>query len=137
MQQVKIGDIIVAASAHIDEGTSRHYQHSENGRSFPSENLAARLRAEMTQAQIKFHHGAIWTTDAIYRETRRRRALAVEMEISSLFTVARYRGVDLGALAVVSDELASFKWRPGFKQEEFRNGRQAACKVIKDVCQKL
>jgi purine-nucleoside phosphorylase len=143
-QQVKIGDIVVATSAHIDEGTSGHYQHNENGRSHPSERLVARLSAEMTQAQIRFHSGVIWTTDAIYRETRckietfqRRDALAVEMEISSLFTVARYRGVDLVALAVVSDELTSFKWRPGFKMEEFRRGRQAACKVIKDVCQKM
>jgi purine-nucleoside phosphorylase len=98
----------------------------------------------MTQAQIKFHSGAIWTTDAIYRETRhkvetyqRLNALAVEMEISSLFTVARYRGVDLGALAVVSDELTSFKWRPGFKMKEFKRGRLAACEVIKNVCQKM
>jgi uridine phosphorylase len=143
-QQVKIGDIVVATSALIDEGTSGHYQHNENGRSYPSERLVARLSAEMTQAQIRFHNGVIWTTDAIYRETRRkietfqrRNALAVEMEISSLFTVARYRGADLGALAVVSDELASFKWRPGFKMKEFRRGRQTACKVIKDVCQKM
>ena len=64
-------------------------------------------------------------------------ALAVEMEISSLFTVARYRGVDLSALAVVSDELASFKWRPGFKMKEFKRGRQAACEVVKNVCQKM
>lgn len=143
-QQVKIGDIVVATSALIDEGTSRHYPHDENGRSYSSERLAARLSAEMTQAQIKFHSGTIWTTDAIYRETRRKvetyqrlNALAVEMEISALFTVASFRGVDLGALVVVSDELASFKWRPGFKMKEFKRGRQAACKVVKDVCQKI
>jgi uridine phosphorylase len=143
-QQVKIGDIVMATSAFIDEGTSRHYEHNENGRSYPSERLTARLSAEMTEAQIKFHSGAIWTTDAIYRETRhkvetyqRLDALAVEMEISSLFTVARYRGVDLCALAVVSDELASFKWRPGFKMKEFKRGRQAACEVVKNVCQKM
>ncbi|MBW2470382.1 MAG: hypothetical protein JRE62_13865, partial [Deltaproteobacteria bacterium] len=40
-QQVKIGDIVMATSALIDEGTSRHYQHNENGRSYPSERLAA------------------------------------------------------------------------------------------------
>ncbi|MGD8344739.1 MAG: nucleoside phosphorylase [Desulfobacterales bacterium] len=143
-QQVKIGDIVVATSALIDEGTSGHYQSNENGRSFPSETLTTKLRTEMEQAQVKFHSGAIWTTDAIYRETRhkvetyqRLNALAVEMEISSLFTVARYRGVDLAALAVVSDELASYKWRPGFKLKEFKHGRQAACEVIKNVCRKM
>jgi purine-nucleoside phosphorylase len=106
--------------------------------------LVDALTTEMTLAQIKFHSGAIWTTDAIYRETRhkvetyqRLNALAVEMEISSLCTVARYRRVDLGALAVVSDELTSFKWRPGFKIKEFKRGRQAACEAIKCVCQKM
>ncbi len=143
-QQVKIGDIVVATSALIDEGTSRHYQSNENNRTYPSERLTTRLSDEMTRAQVKYHSGAIWTTDAIYRETRskvetfqRRSAVAVEMEISSLFTVARYRGVDLGALAVVSDELISYKWRPGFKLKEFKRGRQAACQVIKNVCQKM
>jgi uridine phosphorylase len=143
-QQVNIGDIVVATSALIDEGTSGHYLRNEKGQSFPSEGLTNRLVAEFNQAQIKFHSGAIWTTDAIYRETRpkvesyqRLNALAVEMEISALFTVANYRGVELGALAVVSDELASFKWRPGFKKSEFKRGRQAACMVINDLCQQI
>ncbi len=143
-QQVKIGDIIVATSAMIDEGTSGHYQANEKGLSSPSEWMVAQLRAGFNDTQIKCHSGAIWTTDAIYRETRRkvetyqrRNALAVEMEISALYTVAQYRGVDIGALAVVSDELASFKWRPGFKTGEFKRGRQAACKVIKELCRKI
>jgi uridine phosphorylase len=142
--QVNIGDIVVATLAIIDEGTSRHYQPDEVDRSFPSEWLAARLVAELNQAQIKFRSGPVWTTDAIYRENRhkvetyqRHHVLAVEMEISALFTVAAYRGVDLAALAVVSDELAAFKWLPGFKTSKFKNGRQSACKVIKDLCQKM
>jgi uridine phosphorylase len=59
------------------------------------------------------------------------------MEISALFTVAKFRGAELGAMAVVSDELASFKWRPGFKMDEFKNGRKTACTVIKDLCRKI
>ncbi len=143
-QQVNIGDIVVVTSALIDEGTSGHYLRNEKGQSLPSKGLTNRLVAEFNKAQIKFHSGTIWTTDAIYRETRhkvetyqRLNALAVEMEISALFTVANYRGVELGALAVVSDELASFKWRPGFKKSEFNRGRQAACKVINDLCQQI
>ena len=59
------------------------------------------------------------------------------MEASALFTVARFRKVDLVAMMVVSDELHSFKWHPGFKMDEFKHGRETACKVIKDVCQKM
>jgi purine-nucleoside phosphorylase len=64
-------------------------------------------------------------------------AIGVEMEISALFTVAQFRGVDLAAMAVVSDELASFKWRPGFKTDAFKHGRQAACTVLKELCHKI
>ncbi len=143
-RQVKIGDIILATSAIIDEGTSGHYQRNAKGRSFPSKSMLDRLDVELNHNRINFHSGAIWSTDAIYRETRRKvetyqslNALGVEMEMSALFTVANFRGVDIAALAVVSDELADFKWRPGFKSSEFKRGRQAACTVINDLCHKM
>jgi nucleoside phosphorylase len=141
---VKIGDIIIPDAAIIDEGTSRHYQNHDSRLSYPSEPMLTRLRAGMNQNQIHFQSGTVWSTDAIYRETRKQveyyqgqQAVAVEMEISALFTVARFRKADLGAIAVVSDELDSFKWRPGFKLDEFKRGRKAACKVIKELCQEM
>ena len=143
-EKVKTGDIVVVTSAIIDEGTSRHYQDNDARRSHPAKSLLAALDNALRQKQVNFHKGAIWTTDAVYRETgekvkrlQRQKAIGVEMEISSLFTVAKFRGIDVAALAVVSDELASFKWRPGFKTDEFKHGRMAACTVIKDVCRKL
>jgi uridine phosphorylase len=143
-EKVKIGDIIVATSAIIDEGTSRHYKNSKTPLSFPSAPMLKALNDALRQNQVNFHNGAIWSTDAIYRETcekvkyfQRQDAIGVEMEISALFTVAKFRGVDLGAMAVVSDELASFKWRPGFKMDEFKHGRKTACMVIKDLCRKI
>jgi uridine phosphorylase len=143
-KNVQIGDIIIPSAAVIDEGTSRHYQNPDTPLSYPSEPMLSRLRAEMSLNQVRFHSGTVWSTDAIYRETppqveyyQRRGAIAVDMEISALFTVARFRQVDLGAVAVVSDELGSFKWRPGFKMDEFKRGRAAACRVLKDVCQKM
>lgn len=143
-KKVKIGDIIIPSAAIIDEGTSRHYQNDDTALAYPSERMALRLKAEMNQNQIHFHSGTIWSTDAIYRETRgqvefhqSQDAIAVDMETSALFTVARFRKIDLGAMMVVSDELGTFKWRPGFKMDEFKHGRETACKVIKDVCQKM
>jgi uridine phosphorylase len=143
-EKIKIGDIIVATSAIIDEGTSRHYKDNETRISFPSASMLTTLNNALTQNQADYHNGAIWSTDAIYRETcekvkyfQRQDAIGVEMEISALFTVAKFRGVDLAAMAVVSDELSSFKWRPGFKMDEFKHGRKTACKVIKDLCRKI
>jgi len=141
---VKIGDIIVATSAIIDEGTSGHYKDNETRISFPSATMLTKLNDALRQNQVDYHNGAIWSTDAIYRETcekvkyfQRQDAIGVEMEISALFTVAKFRGVDIAAMAVVSDELSSFKWRPGFKMDEFKHGRKTACTVIKDLCRKM
>jgi uridine phosphorylase len=143
-EKVKIGDIIVATSAIIDEGTSGHYKNDETRISFPAASMLKTLNDALRRYPVNFHKGAIWSTDAIYRETCEKvkyfqcqEAIGVEMEISALFTVAKFRGVELGAMAVVSDELASFKWRPGFKLDEFKNGRKTACTVIKDLCRKI
>ena len=141
--QVKIGDIIVATAAIIDEGTSGHYENNETRVSFPAPSMLTTLNDALRQNQADFHNGVIWSTDAIYRETgekvkhfQGRDAIGVEMEISALFTVSKFRGAELGAMAVVSDELASFKWRPGFKIDEFKHGRKTACMVIRDLCRK-
>jgi len=143
-EKVKIGDILVPTSAIIDEGTSGHYKEDDSRISFPSERIVTKLKAALDRHRENYHQGTIWSTDAIYRETRdkvehyqRQDVIGVEMEISALFTVAKFRKVDIGALAVVSDELASFKWRPGFKRDEFKHGRMTACTVIKDVCHKI
>jgi uridine phosphorylase len=142
--KAKIGDIIVPTSAIIDEGTSGHYQADEHRSSFPSKLMVTKLRTALDQKCFNYHRGPIWSTDAIYRETRakvehyqRQNVIGVEMEISALFTVAKFRKVDLGAMVVVSDELASFKWRPGFKMNEFKHGREAACMVVKDLCREI
>jgi uridine phosphorylase len=143
-QKIKIGDIIVATSAIIDEGTSRHYKEDDHQISFPSERMVTELKDALDRIRVNYHHGPLWTTDAIYRETRdkiedyqRLDVVGVEMEISALFSVAKFRKVDMGAIVVVSDELASFKWRPGFKTDIFKHGRKAACMVVRDLCRKI
>lgn len=143
-QKIKIGDIIIATAAIIDEGTSRHYREDDPQISCPSERMVAELKSALDHVGVNYHDGSVWTTDAIYRETRdkiedyqRLDAVGVEMEISALFTVAKFRKVDLGAIVVVSDELASFKWRPGFKTDIFKHGRKAACTVVRDLCRKM
>lgn len=137
---VEIGDIVLPTSALIDEGTSRHYRPGIDA-SAPSDSLAEKL-AEMCAADgSRLHQGPVWTTDAPYREThakvsdyQRRGALAVEMECSALFTVAAFRAVSTAALLVVSDELSSLAWRPGFRDPRFTRGRETACDAIGRLC---
>jgi len=141
--RVRIGDIVVPQSAVIDEGTSCHYGQSDRGASSPSDAVVGEITACLTRRGIGFHAGTVWSTDAVYRETpekirrhQRNGVLAVEMEMSALFSVAAFRDVELGGLLVVSDELSSLHWRPGFREERFRRGRRTACSVVKELCQK-
>lgn len=137
---VKIGDLILPTSGLIDEGTSKHYGTMESDvvpATFP---LVARLRQMLEDSNRSFHEGRVWTTDAIYRETRPAVAahrdngiLAVDMETSALFSAAHFREVDLAGILVVSDELSSLNWRPGFKQQRFKERRKAACQLVADV----
>ena len=139
---VGIGDILVPTSAFIDEGTSRHYLRSSSLVSHPSESLVDKITAILVQKGCFYHRGPVWSTDAIFRETRDKvrkyqaqQALAVEMEVSALFTVGNYREIDLAAILVVSDELSTFQWRTGFRNKSFKQGRMTVCEVIKQLCQ--
>lgn len=139
--QVECGDIVLPPSAYIDEGTSAHYQEVPGALSPASPDLVADFERVLKMKDLKFHKGPVWTTDAIFRETeakvahfQQKGALAVEMELSALFSVARFRKLKAAGILAVSDTLSDFKWRPGFKEKRFKINRGRICEVIKDLC---
>lgn len=134
---VKIGDVIVPSAAMIDEGTSIHYCPDNGVIATPSVYLRQQTRSMFKKKGLDFHDGVVWTTDAVYRETpekierfQRRDVLAVEMETSALFSVGRFRRIDVGAVLVVSDELSTFSWKPGFRNAHFRKSLDDVAEVI-------
>jgi purine-nucleoside phosphorylase len=138
--RVKIGDIILPTSGFSDEGTSTHYGTAGGAHYQADFPLLAKVRQVLAKNNCDFHEGAVWTTDAIYRETRdavfsyqQQGVLAVEMEVSALYAVARFRRADLAGILVVSDELSSSNWRPGFKQDRFVQGRKIACRLVTEL----
>ncbi len=139
---VRIGDIILPTSAFIDEGTSSHYRENGATRAAPSPEMVKTIEQMLHTSQLDFHDGPVWSTDAIFRETpekvahfQSKGAMAVEMEVSALYSVSQFRNVDVGALLVVSDELSSLTWKPGFRNSRFRDARQAIYRGIKTLCQ--
>ena len=141
---VKIGDIIIPTGAIADEGTSKHYHPSEDGRSLPSSYILKNTKQALTQAGLDFHQGIVWSTDAIYRETgekvkyyQENDVLAVEMELSALFTVGKFRHVQMGGILVVSDELSTLTWRPGFRDQRFKESRLSVIKTIMAISNAL
>jgi len=134
-----IGDFILPEAAYSEEGTSGHYPGAAVV-SRPDAGLCQALRRSLTEAGCGFHAGTIWTTDAIYRETRGKVAAygargmwAVDMEMSALFNVARYRGVGLAGLLLVSDELFTMTWRHGLRDERFHAARRQALRLALEV----
>ena len=110
------GDIVVADKAIRDEGVSHHYLPSEKYADADA-NLTALLTLHLSASKTPFMTGATWTTDAPYRETREEilkyqteDVQVVEMEIASLFALARVRGVRAAAVVIVADQLANLKW---------------------------
>jgi uridine phosphorylase len=124
------GDVITPCGAFIDEGTSRHYGAAASQVGHPSPALQTIVNGHLMRQGLTCRDGWIWTTDAVFRETprklayfQRQGALAVEMELSAVFTLARALTLEVAAVLIVSDELTTGQWRPGFKSQRFRQAR--------------
>jgi len=138
-----VGDIIVADGAFSDEGTSRNYieQTEPFPKILPHGDLQKCLKDEFMARNIPVKTGTLWTTDAIYRETpakieffRKMGAVAVEMECAALFSVARFRKVRIASVVVVSDELGSLTWKPGFRSKIFKDARKQVAETLLSLC---
>ncbi len=99
-----------------DEGTSYHYAppHSPYAELRPE--LGEMLRGAFDDSAPPVARGAVWTTDAPFRETaaeieRHRSAgiLAVEMEASALYAFARATGNSVVCFAHVTNQMASIE----------------------------
>jgi uridine phosphorylase len=133
---VRIGDFVIPTGAVSEEGTSVHYPLGDRPiRS--DEDLSGGIVKALNGRDLKYHKGRVWTTDAPYRETPSKvkhyqsmGVLAVDMEMAALMTVARFRGIRLGGLLVVSDELFSLAWRKGFSDKRFQERVAIACDLM-------
>jgi len=132
--KLRIGDILIPTWGLREEGTSYHYMPS-NIIPKPDVKLAKALYNEVKEVKgrkkIRVLRGGIWSTDAIYRETRdkvaeysRLGALGVDMEATALMTVATYRGVRLAVAVAISDELYGDQWKAGFKTKKLKKAEK-------------
>ncbi|RLE93906.1 MAG: hypothetical protein DRN04_05445 [Thermoprotei archaeon] len=118
---VKIFDIIVPTWDIREEGTSYHYLPSDVIPK-PRERIVKILNEKLSHVAqklgVQLHTGGIWTTDAIFRETKDKvtkyssmNILAIDMESTALMSVAMFRGVDLGIALIITDELYRESWK--------------------------
>lgn len=137
---VRIGDIVIPDAAFIDDGTSASYLSSPSETVAPSQTIQRRLKSVCARRHLPFLEGPVWSTDAIFRETpekilryQAKNVLAVEMEAAALFSVGAFRHADVGCVLVVSDELSSLSWKPGFRDPDFAQKRRQVCDLLCDL----
>ena len=106
-QEATSGKYIIPTESYRDEGMSYHYAAPSDYISIKNAEKLAKFFAEK---RLPFVKGRVWTTDAIYRETRdhvaKRKAegcLAVEMELAGLQAVCDFHGFELYDFLVTGD----------------------------------
>jgi uridine phosphorylase len=132
---INIGDVIIAKSALREDGVSYHYL--EEDEDFVESNWADKW--VFAKDDYGFREGAIWSIDALYRETEakisrygERGILGVEMEVASFYAVCRHTGVKGIAFLVVSDMFRDGIWKSGFHTKPFREGAKRLTGFVLD-----
>lgn len=106
-QEATAGKYVIPTAAYRDEGMSYHYAPPSDYISIPK---ADYLEGFFAENHLPFVKGKVWTTDALYMETRelvrRRKAdgcIAVEMELAGVQAVCNYHGLELYDFLVTGD----------------------------------
>jgi uridine phosphorylase len=137
-ETMRTGDVLLPTWALSEEGTSAHYPVEGRPESSPTLRLA--LAEHLQGRNIALNSGPVWTTDAPYRETwdkvhtYRQSLLGIDMEFAALCTAAAFRGVDLAAVFLVSDELWRQPWQPGYKDKLFKQRSRTVLEILFDFC---
>lgn len=108
--------VIIPTAAIRDEGVSYHYLPAAEEIAQPQECVEA-LKKAFDSLGEEYVQGKVWTTDALYRETKakmqRRKeqgCIAVDMECASVQAVAAFRGVRLAQFFYAEDNLDEVVW---------------------------
>ena len=71
-----------------------------------------------------------------FRRFRDSGVLAVDMETSAIFAVAKYRGVEAASAQVISDILTERGWFPAFHERSVRESAEVLLKAALEVLSK-
>lgn len=137
-RECRIGDVLLPETAISGEGTSRYYREAGVDARV-HDGLRSQLMTLLEgEGELKVHSGRIWSTDAVYRESRSQLkqlhdnegVTAVDMEFSALCNAAAFRGVEFAAVLIVSDEIWGNSWRPGFSSKVFKGNAARVRKLL-------
>lgn len=134
--------LIVPTAACRDEGVSYHYLPA--GEDYIPLTTAEKTAAILTELGLPHVLARTWTTDGLYRETRRnmdRRkgegCLCVDMECASLAAVCQYRGLDFYQFLYTEDNLGGDAWDPRLMGKLPQDAKEAYLKIALEIATRI
>ena len=132
-ETVKLGDIVIATGAVRGDGASPRYV-SEDFDTLSHPRVAEALARAADSLGVPVHHGRVFTTDALFRETpellsdlERQQITAIDMVTATFLTVAQVKNARAGAILAVSDECLTGKL--GFRDPLFRQAEERIMEI--------
>ena len=110
VEEVSVGDLVIATGAVRGEGTSAYYAPPGYPAAF-NPPMTARLREKALDSGVQIHSGVVFTTDAGYRqgpeiyEECRGLVIAVESECAAVAVVSASLGLHAAALLFCTDNV--------------------------------
>jgi len=110
--EVGIGDIVIADKAICGDGTTPHYWNFEKEKIIDcDEGLLKQLSNKLTENEIEFHVGPVWTTDALFKEIPEMikkatdlSAISIDMETSIIYTYGKKFKIPVVSIMIVTDQ---------------------------------
>ena len=134
--------LIVPTAAYRDEGVSYHYLPA--GEDYLPIATADKTAAILAGLGLPHVLARTWTTDALYRETRRnmerRRAegcLCVDMECASLAAVCRYRGLEFYPFFYTEDNLGGDAWDPRLMGKLPQDAKEGFLRIALEIAARI
>lgn len=108
--------LIISTSAVRDEGTSYRYLPVSDEVELDTYGIKV-IEEVFKKEGLQYKKGKVWTTDAPYRETRKKMlqrkeqgCIAVEIECATLAAAAKFRGITFAQFVYACDNLDAEKW---------------------------
>ena len=138
-RNIPAGHLIIPTDAYRDEGTSYNYRPVSYG-DFVHIPTAAQTAEVIRRMGLKAIETKVWTTDGLYRETRRNMqnrleagCRVVDMECSAIMTVAEYRGIPAWQFLYAEDNLDNIVWDPRTMGKVPRSANELYLKVALEI----
>ncbi|UCD15626.1 MAG: hypothetical protein JSV34_00820 [Candidatus Omnitrophota bacterium] len=138
-EDIGIGDLIVADTSLRGDGVTSYYV-DDSFIGAATKDLTQDL-FDLSSAQVKTHKGPVWTTDALFKETKEvvnpiieKGAIAVDMVTNPFFTIANIKGVEVAAVLSVSDNLITGQL--GFSDIKFFDSQRKMIDVVFGLVEK-